>query len=190
MVEEVRGAQRYVAHAAGGVIPLVAFADRSGVALGSPAAVDARLARFDAVADMPADIASGANVAADRIKFDSFSATARRVQLLWHGAGITGGDTQGTQAFFGEIALGARVTVNAPDDATADTRLTYTDLTGAGTSSAGVADTFMLSKHNPSMELTLDVAVTRIDAIGIPNGLSTTHLDTILPCFLEVRVIG
>lgn len=33
---------------------------------GSPATVDTRIARFDAAADMPADITSDANVAADR----------------------------------------------------------------------------------------------------------------------------
>jgi hypothetical protein len=153
-------------------------------------AVDQRIARFDAVADMPADITSSVNVAADRIKFDSFAATARRIRLIWHGAGIAGPDTQATQAFFGEIALGARITVNAPDDSTANTRLTYTDITGASTSSSGAADTFMVSKSNAMIELVVDEAITRIDAIGIPNGLSTTHIDTILPCFLEVQVIG
>ena len=153
-------------------------------------ALDHRLIRFDAVADMPADITSNANVTADLVQLDTFASTARRIQLLWHGAGITGGDTQVAQAFFGEVAMGALVTVNATDDTTAAARLTYTDITGGSTVSAGKTDVFMVSKSNPVVELTTDAAITDIYAIGVPNGLSTTHLDTILPCFLEVRVVG
>lgn len=153
-------------------------------------AVDSRIARFDAVADMPADITSSGNVSGDRIKFDTFNATARTIQFAWHAAGIAGPDTQATQAFFGEVALGAMIVINAPDDATANSRLTYSDLTGAGTSSAGVADRIMVSKFNSFAEITVDEAITRIDVIGVPNGLSTTHLDTILPAFLEIRVLG
>lgn len=153
-------------------------------------AVDSRILRFNEVGDMPADITSAANVAADRVKLDGFAAGARRVQVLWHGAGIAGPDTQATQAFFGEVALGALVTINADDDATANGRLTYADLTGGGTSSAGVANRFMVSKNVAVLDLVLDEAIDRIDIVGVPNGLTTTNLDTLLPCFLEVRVIG
>ena len=152
--------------------------------------VDHRLVRFDAPADMPASVTSSTDVTADLVQLDTFSSAARIIQLLWHGAGITGADTQATQAFFGEVAFGALVTVNATDDATAAARLTYTNITGGDTVSAGKTDVFMVSKSNPVVELTTDAAITDIYAIGVPNGLTTTHLDTILPCFLEVRVIG
>lgn len=157
---------------------------------GYPKSADHRLMRFDAVADMPADITSAANVAADRIELDTFSGAVRRLQLIWHGAGITGPDTQGTQAFFGEIALGALISINAQDDTEANSRLTFTDLTGGGTSSAGKTDVFMVSKSSPILDIYLDAALTRVDVIGIPNGLSTTHLDLILPCFLELRAFS
>lgn len=160
------------------------------VTLGLPGAIDHRLMRFDAVADMPADITSAANVSGDRIELDGFASTARRIQAIWHGCGLTGQDTQGTAAFFGEIALGALISINAADDSAANSRLTYADLTGAGTSSSGKSDTFMVSGRSPILEITMDEVISRIDVIGVPNGLSGTNLDVILPCFLELRVIG
>lgn len=166
------------------------FGNAALVTLGLPGAIDQRLMRFDAVVDMPVDITSAANVAADRIELDTFASTARQIQAIWHGSGLTGMDTQATAQFFGEVALGALISVNAADDTAANARLTYTDLTGAGASSAGKADTFMVSGRSPIFELMLDEVITRIDVIGIPNGLSTTHLDVILPCFLELRIIG
>lgn len=160
------------------------------VTLGMPGPVDSRIMRFDAVTDMPADITNSGNVSGDRIELTGFASTARRVLALWHGAGIAGPDTQGTQQFFGEVALGAMLIVNADDDTDANGRLVFTDLTGGGSSSAGVEDRFMVSKSAPFIDITLTEAISRIDVIGVPNGLSTTHLDVILPCFLELRIIG
>jgi hypothetical protein len=87
----------------------------------------------------------------------------------------------------GPIAIGARVTINAPDTITAENRLTYTDLTGGGTSTAGVPDTLMVSPSNPFVELLLGEQILRIDAIGISAGFTPTN---IVACFLEVRAIG
>lgn len=154
-----------------------------GMLTAKPAALDARLARFDAAADMPADITSAANVAADLVTMTDFSATARRVQLIWHGGPVT----FSAVANAGPIALGARVTLNAGDTTAAVNRLTVTDLTGAGTSTGGQSDVLMLSAANPFVEITLDGALTDIYAVGVYAGFTPTN---IVPSFLEVRVIG
>lgn len=148
-----------------------------------PEPVDVRIARFDAAADMPADITNLANVAADRVKFDTFASTARRIQLLWH----EGTNSANATALAGPIATGARVSINAGDDAVANTRLQFVDLTGGGTSSTGKLDVIQLSRANPFVELILSGEILRIDAIGIPIGVTPTN---IIPSFLEVRVIG
>lgn len=150
---------------------------------GAPAAVDTRIARFDAAADMPADITSNANVTADLVAMTTFTSTARKVQVIWHGGASTYAATAGA----GPIATGAFVTFNAGDSATAATRLTYTDLTGAGTSTSGKTDTVQVSPDNPFVEITLSAALTDVYAIGIPVGVTPT---SIVPSFLEVRVIG
>lgn len=156
-----------------------------------PAAVDMRLARFNAAADLPADITNNSNVSGDLITFTGFTTTARGIELIWHAWGQAGGDTQATQQFFGEVALGALVTINADDDTDAATKLTYTDVSGNSDSSSGVADTFMVSRTAPYLFIPVDTEITRIDAIGIATGLNgSTHLDYVIPCFLEVRVIG
>ena len=152
---------------------------------GVPAALDTRLARFDAAADMPADITSSANVSASRIKFDTFSSTARKAQLVWHGLSGIGHDGTNTHM---PASLGAMITINAGDDATANVRLTYTDLTGGGTSSSGLSDVIMIGPSNPIVDIDLDTQIIRIDAIGIPSlgdGASTFEA-----CFLEIRVLG
>jgi len=174
----------------GGQMLPVKVSETGAVVFGSSAgAVDHRMARFNAAADMPADITSSANVTADLVTLNTFSSTARRIQFLWHGPAQSGIDTTGALAY-GAVAMGARVTVNAPDSVTAATRLTYTALTGGGTSTGGTADCFMLSAAAPFLELTVDEAITRIDAIGIPNTVGDAYFDVIQPCFLEVRVIG
>lgn len=142
--------------------------------------VDSRLARFDAAADMPADITSLANVTADMILFNAFSAGTRRLQMLWHGAPISWNAAAGA----GPIAIGSRITVNAGDAITAAARLTYTDLTGAGTSIAGVADTFNIGPDNPFLEVVLDSDLLDVYAIGIPLGFTPTN---IVSSFLELR---
>lgn len=156
-----------------------------------PSAIDMRLARFNAAADLPADITNSSNVSGDLITFTGFAATARALEFVWHAWGQAGADTQATQQFFGEVALGAIVTINADDDTDAATRLTYSDVTGASDSASGVADTFVISRTAPYLYLPVDTQITRIDAIGIATGLNgSTHLDYVVPCFLEVRVIG
>lgn len=155
---------------------------QDGVFAAKPLALDTRIARFNAAADMPADITSNANVLADLVTFTTFSSTARRVQLLWHG----GANSASGTALAGPIATGAIVTVNAPDTVTAGARLTYTDLSGAGTSTAG-AEVFMVSSDNPFVELSVSESLTSIYAIGIPIGVTPT---SIIPAFLEVRIIG
>lgn len=151
-----------------------------------PAALDQRLARFDAAGDMPADITSSANVAADLITMDTFSSTATLVQLLWHGIG--GQSDDGTNGI-GPAAIGALVAINAGSAVEAEGRLTYTDLTGGGSSSAGKADVLMVSASCPVAEFHVDpdVGLASLHAIGIPN---TTGPAILSPCFLEVRVIG
>ncbi len=148
---------------------------------------DTYIARFDATGDMPASITSSANVSASRIKFTGFAGADRRVQVAWHCATTAGPDTQATQAFFGPVAQGAMVTINAADDSTANTRLTYVDITGGGTPSTPVSDVFMVSNTSPFIEVVLNTAITRVDVIGVPNTLSTTNLDTIIPCFVELK---
>lgn len=161
-------------------VPIVV---QDGIMVPLPQATDTRMARFDAAADMPADITSNANVTADLVTMNGFSATARRVQFLWHGGPVT----FTAVANAGPIAAGARVTVNAGDATTAAARLTYTDLTGAGTSTSGKADTFFLSAQNPFLELVIDEAISDIYAIGVYAGVTPTN---IVASFLEVRAIG
>lgn len=152
---------------------------------GAPAAVDYRMARFDAAADMPADMTSAANVTADLITFSGFSATANKVRLQFH----TPLDTYTGTTAAGPVCTGAYVTINAPDSATAITRLTYTDLTGGGTSSSGVPDTFFLSQSCPEMEILLPAGstLTSVYAVGVYAGFTPTN---ITPAFLSVIGLG
>lgn len=168
----------YMASAAGWFAPVSLVS--TGIA---PAAVDVRRARFNAVADMPADVTSNANVAGDLVKFNTFSPDCRRVQLIWHGGVSSFNGSTGA----GPIAAGALVTINAADDSNAADRLTYTDLTGAGTSSLGVEDVFHVSPTFPFVEIQLSGALQRIDAIGIPIGVTPTN---IIDTYLEVRALG
>lgn len=147
------------------------------------ASVDTRIMRFDAAADMPADITSAADVAGDVIVLDSFAATVTRLQMLWHG----GRTSFSAVANAGPIAQGLLLTINPGDLATAINRLTYVNLTGAGVSSAGVADTFMLSDANPFIEINLDTELLEVYCIGIPVGFTPTN---IIPSFAELRAIG
>lgn len=157
---------------------------------GAPGILDTRIIRFDNPADMPADITSGANVTADLVQITDISATATRAQFIWHGAGAVGADTQATQAFFGECALGAMIAVGYDDAAAAASALTYVDLTGGGSSASAGLARLMVSKSHAFDEVTFSAGLNRIDLIGVPNGLTSTHLDVFLPCFLEVRIIG
>jgi len=125
------------------------------------------------------------DVTADLVKMNTFTSTARKIQLIWHGLSGIASDGTNTHS---PAALGAFVTINAGDDATAATRLTYTDLTGAGTSTSGKSDVIMVSPANPNVEMTLDTAILRIDAVGIPvAGVGTPTFEA---CFLEVRILG
>ena len=149
----------------------------------TPLAIDSRIATFDAAADMPADITVAGNVTNDRIKFTGFTTTSRKLLIQWHAPDATYQGTAGA----GPVAMGALLTVNALDDSTADARLTQTDLTGNGTSSSGVADLFMVSATNPSIELTTSATIDRVDAIGVPNKAAPT---TILPSYLTITALG
>lgn len=137
--------------------------------------LETRLIRFDNAADMPADITSLANVTADAVILTGFAATARRVEFHWHSVGVG-------------IAVGARIAVNALHSADAYDRLTYTDLTGGGSRSSGVADVIMVSNSSPSHAVYIDVnggdTLDNIYLIGVPSGAGTEA------CYLEVRVYG
>lgn len=147
-------------------------------------AIDPRVATFDDAADMPTDIANTTLVAADLVKLTTFTTTARRIIAKWHQGATTYTATAGA----GPIAVGARLTINADDDAAAASRLALADLTGGGTSTSGNTDTFHLSATNPVVDITTSVAITRIDAIGLPKaGAAPT---TIMPSYLEIQVLG
>lgn len=167
-----------------------------------PGVSDLRVARFTAASGMPAFSTTYStwltNVAADRISLTGYTLTARRIKADWISSGHAGADTQATQAFFGEVAVGAAITINAPDDATANARLasimfdnagTPNVLTGAGSSSAGAADTFIIGR-GVSADIIVTEAIARIDLIGIPNGLGSTNLDIFLPALASIAVIG
>lgn len=137
--------------------------------------LETRLIRFDNAADMPADITSLANVTADTVVLTGFAATARRVEFHWHGHSVG-------------IALGARIVVNALHSADAYDRLTYTDLTGGGSSSSGKADTVLVSPSSPVAAFAIDInggdSLDNVYLIGIPSGSGT------VACYLEVRAYG
>lgn len=161
-----------------GSIPVALYA--RGRTLGT------RIMRFDAAADMPADITSAANVAADRIRLDTFDPRAETLQLSFHSVNPVAFSVavpDGSNA--GPICMGVLVCINAADDNDANSRLTYTDLTGAGTSAAGRLNLVMLSVNNPFAEFQLDDPLIRLDVIGIPIGFTPS---TIVPAYLEVRV--
>ena len=150
-----------------------------------PLAVESRRARFDAAADMPADITATANVTSKIITFSGFSATASKVRVRFH----LGTNSWNAVAGAGPICMGALVTINAPDLSTAITRLTYTDLTGGGTSSSGVVDTFMVSPDAAELLITFPSGtyLTNVYAIGIPIGVTPTN---IVPSFLSISSFG
>lgn len=155
------------------------------VTTASIGAVDTRVARFNAAADMPLDITSNADVTADMITITGISATARKVQFLWHSD-----NTFAATAGAGPIAIGARITLlSSPSAVAAAGTLTYAPLTGGGASAAGTADLIELSPDNPIAEVTLpsDFSGGAIYLVGIPAGVTPTN---IVPAFCEVRILG
>lgn len=140
-----------------------------------PRPLETRLIRFDSAGDMPADITSLANVTADMVTLTGFSATAKRIEFYWHGHSVG-------------IALGARIVVNALHATDAADRLTYTDLTGAGSSSSGVADTVVVSPSSQISGFAIDTGngdtLDNVYLIGIPSLAGTEA------CFMEARVYG
>ena len=147
-------------------------------------AIDSRVATFDAAADMPTDAGNVTLVTADLWTNTTFTSTARRIVAKWHEGSTTYTATAGA----GPIAVGARITINADDAATAATRLAIVNQTGGNTTTSGKVDTFILTKANPVIDITTSAAITRIDAIGLPKaGAAPT---TIMPSYLEIQVLG
>jgi len=151
---------------------------------GSPGALETRTIRIDAATDMPADITSNANVLADLIKLNTFTSGKKRARVTFH----YNGPNDGTD---GPICVGAFVTLNAGsglgDDVIAADRLTYTDLTGAGTGSSD-SKKRMVSATNNIIEWSLDTATVEniyIAGIPVPTAAAPTN---IIPIFIEVEV--
>jgi len=147
-----------------------------------------RLLTFDASADMPADITDSANVSADRVEVSSLPAGVRLVVARWHG--LSGLADDGTN-LYAPAAVGAIITLGAGDDATANSRLTQSDVTGGGTSSSGIADTVMISAANPIAKIDIgpDATLSRIDVIGVPVGI-THGTPVFAPCYLELELLS
>lgn len=136
--------------------------------------------QFTAAADMPVDITSAANVAGDRIKINGFDPTAKNLRISFHT--LETGYTGTTAA--AAIAMGVMFCINAADDNDANSRLTYTKVTGAATLSAGRLNTSMASLKCP-FECRLGDPLVRLDLIAIPNTVIPTNL---IPCFAVVEV--
>lgn len=141
--------------------------------------------RFDAVADLPDDITDSAKVLADLVTLTNFPEGTTRFTVNFHALPL--GYTGTTVA--GPIASGVRFTVNAPDTTTAALRLTYTDLTGAGSATTYETDVFEVSFSCPSIEIELpiDDPLTRIDLIGVYAGLTPTN---IIPAVATIVGLG
>jgi hypothetical protein len=149
----------------------------------NPKVLTTRLIRFDAASELPADPTNGANVADKRIALTGFPVGARRVQLVWLAA-----QTWNATAGAGQVAIGAHVAVNALDAVAANSMLTYTDLTGGGSSSSEAeGGRIMVGAANPIQEFSLSEDLTRLDIVGIPAGFTPTN---IVPAYLEVRVFA
>lgn len=139
------------------------------------------MARFDAAADMPADITNSANVLADIVSFTNIPANTFKFKTRFH-LGSQG--LSGTTAA-APICMGALLTVNAPDLTTAALRLLYSDITGGSTVSSYKTGVYALSGNCSELtfELPIDDPLIRIDAIGIYSGFTPTN---IIPSFLSI----
>lgn len=132
---------------------------------------------------MPANITVAADVSAKRIKFDELSATAWKLQLLFHPGSCTWNGVAGA----GPICQGVRVIVNAPDDVVANESLIFTDVAAGGISFNSILDLLVLSAANPFIEIGLTSPLRRVDVIGVPVNTTPT---TIIPGWFELRTIG